>query len=73
MTSFLNAYTPKYVTSFSHLLSLWVRDVIFERPLIIFVEVERMVTPETSYENLVAQQSTEIEDAMMNEVQKFYI
>ncbi|EDO49510.1 predicted protein [Nematostella vectensis] len=36
-------------------------------------EVERIVTPETSYENLVAQQCTEIEEAMMNEVQRFYI
>ncbi|KAK3750413.1 hypothetical protein QZH41_016975, partial [Actinostola sp. cb2023] len=36
-------------------------------------EVERIVTPETSYENLVAQQCAEIEEAMMNEVQRFYI
>lgn len=31
------------------------------------------MTPETSYENLVAQQCAEIEEAMMNEVQRFYI
>ena len=36
-------------------------------------EVERIVTPETSYENLVAMQCAEIEEAMMNEVQRFYI
>ena len=36
-------------------------------------EVERIVTPETTYENLVAQQCAEIEEAMMNEVQRFYI
>ena len=31
------------------------------------------MTPETSYENLVAMQCSEIEEAMMNEVQRFYI
>lgn len=31
------------------------------------------MTPETSYENLVAMQCAEIEEAMMNEVQRFYI
>ena len=31
------------------------------------------MTPETTYENLVAQQCAEIEEAMMNEVQRFYI
>lgn len=36
-------------------------------------EVERIVTPETSYENLVAMQCAEIEEAMMNEVQRFYV
>lgn len=36
-------------------------------------DVERIVTPETSYESLVAMQCAEIEDAMMNEVQRFYI
>lgn len=36
-------------------------------------EIERIVTPETSYENLVAMQCAEIEEAMMNEVQRFYI
>ncbi|XP_073230546.1 uncharacterized protein [Porites lutea] len=36
-------------------------------------EVERIVTPETSYESLVAMQCAEIEEAMMNEVQRFYI
>jgi len=36
-------------------------------------EVERIVTPETTYENLVAMQCAEIEEAMMNEVQRFYI
>lgn len=41
--------------------------------LFVFAEVERIVTPETSYENLVSQQCNEIEEAMMNEVQRFYI
>ena len=36
-------------------------------------EIERIVTPETSYESLVAMQCAEIEEAMMNEVQRFYI
>lgn len=31
------------------------------------------MTPETSYESLVAMQCAEIEEAMMNEVQRFYI
>ena len=39
----------------------------------LFTEVERIVTPETSYESLVAMQCAEIEEAMMNEVQRFYI
>ncbi|KAK2554275.1 hypothetical protein P5673_024279, partial [Acropora cervicornis] len=39
----------------------------------IYSYVERIVTPETSYESLVAMQCAEIEDAMMNEVQRFYI
>lgn len=35
-------------------------------------EVERVITPHTSYEELVAQQSAEIEEIMRNEVQRFY-
>lgn len=36
-------------------------------------EVEKIITPHTSYEELVAQQSAEIEDVMKNEVQRFYM
>ena len=35
-------------------------------------EVERVITPHTSYEELVAHQSAEIEEIMRNEVQRFY-
>lgn len=36
-------------------------------------EVEKIITPHTSYEELVAQQSAEIEEIMKNEVQRFYM
>lgn len=35
--------------------------------------MERIVPPETTYETLISQQRTEIEESMMNEVQRFYI
>ncbi len=34
--------------------------------------MERVITPHTSYEELVAQQSAEIEEIMRHEVQRFY-
>ena len=34
--------------------------------------MERVITPHTSYEELVAQQSAEIEEIMRSEVQRFY-
>lgn len=41
-------------------------------PIYVLVEVEKVITPHTSYEELVAQQSAEIEDIMRSEVQRFY-
>lgn len=35
--------------------------------------MEKIITPHTSYEELVAQQSGEIEEIMKNEVQRFYM
>lgn len=38
----------------------------------VLAEVEKVITPHTSYEELVAQQSAEIEEIMRSEVQRFY-
>lgn len=38
----------------------------------VVAEVEKVITPHTSYEELVAQQSAEIEEIMRSEVQRFY-
>ena len=35
--------------------------------------MEKIITPHTSYEELVAQQSAEIEEIMKSEVQRFYM
>lgn len=35
--------------------------------------MEKIITPHTSYEELVEQQSAEIEEIMKNEVQRFYM
>jgi hypothetical protein len=47
-------------------------SVVTELSFSFITEVERTITPHTSYEELVAQQSAEIEEIMRNEVQRFY-